>query len=288
MSYLTRLAQQTGLMPLAPPLRAQPAPEPLEIVEEVPAPPTGLPGEGVLEARAETPVKADDMPVETPAPFDPPVIREETRVEPAPKPLTEEAEHNSAAPPRDVHPASPEAASPDQPASPPAQERAENGPIELRHVLEWVAQNDRPAPPDGRRAGIGQGSAEAGDRPPSLDVSQGTPAPPPEVPVAAAMPPDAPTDVSGGVPEIEIQTDFQTPPMPDVSAARPVTEPAPPEPAPRITEERVDISIGAIRVDVTPPPAAPAPIVAAPAPTPARAPAAPSLTSRLRRRYVRI
>ncbi|MBP9183286.1 MAG: hypothetical protein KBF78_09155 [Fuscovulum sp.] len=61
--------------------------------------------------------------------------------------------------------------------------------------------------------------------------------------------------------------------------------PQPPAPAPRVVEERIDISIGTLRLEVRPPPA-PARRIAPP-PTPApRPPEPPAPASRLRRRYL--
>ena len=106
---------------------------------------------------------------------------------------------------------------------------------------------------------------------PSLEIAAPSPQGPRNAPPAAAQP---------------------GPPGQGPAALPPVA----PRPAPaataeaRIVEERIDISIGTIRLEVTPPPAAAARRAAlappAPEPRPAAPPADPA--GRLRRRYVRL
>ena len=280
MNYLARLAAQTGLTAAPPP---PPLPQAgIEVIDEIVEAPSPAPAFAASGS--------EDPP---PSPAPQPGVRQivERVVFEAP-PGRPDPTRRAEAPPEHLATASLPAAEPHrdgeaESADPTVPAPAVSREMRIRQVLEWVAQNDRL-----REAAEAPEVVSAKLAPPAPRM----PAPEPASPRLAQLPPTEP-------PALEIAL---PPPAPEV-APPPLAEPlmrtpAPldpprprsriqsPEPETHLVEERIDISIGTIRLDVTPPPAAPAPPRAAPTlPAPAPSPASgASSTSRLRRRFIRI
>ncbi len=275
MTYLSRLAAQTGLIDAPEPHLSPSGIEVIDDVVEAPRAPRPAADSGNPTPAAPVPAPSErgheeivERVVLEPAP---PASR------PRPAPPPDRPATSSAAPER-----TPECHEAMEPVEPPAPPPGDPRELRIRQVLEWVAQNDD-------RSGAPQTSA------PGSPASQPTPTPEPAT-AHAAMPsfiePPA-QEIAAPVPAPVAKPERRT--------VAPVRRPAPPEPVepqPRIApskhevgimEERIDISIGTIRLDVKPP-AAPAAVRAAappPAPTP-RPLGGSSPSSRLRRRYIRI
>lgn len=275
MTYLTRLAAQTGLIASVPDAAAtMPS---LEVIEE------------------EIVVSTPDSPAlpqpDTKFPDTPPArVETQTIVTEAATPTAELPE--TTLPPIEelslTPPATPEQAQDDPPEftpEPPPEDQSPEAQREwqLRQVMSWVASNEAAFPP-------------------AAPVPDPTSRPVDPIPDAqAATPPQAESEI----PELEIAHPAEAtepPPTAPHSPAPPVAEapqpqitPAQPNAAPavppEVVSETVEISIGAIHLDVTPPPrpARAAPTLTASAPPPApRAASAPDTSSRLARRYIRI
>ncbi|WP_209425154.1 hypothetical protein [Pararhodobacter sp. SW119] len=281
MNYFARLVLQSGL--LERPARTPALPETLEIVETV-----ELPSPEASGAEAAFP---RSVPTQPPMPFQPlfeeregPPSSIDKHVDVAPALPTQdpatvkrpnEASRPSPAPTarRMKPPEKPDTFPPEAPPSPDSVRE-----MRIRQVLEWVATNERlPAqegvsePPITRRSDTHSTTEtprpahssrlDASDLP-FLEISQPAPA--------------------------QTVSAHPVPPRERPAPARERQSPTPPENG--IVEEHIDISIGAIRLEVTPPPTsadAKRSPPAAPAP-PAPRGLAPATTSRLRRRFIRV
>lgn len=288
MNYLSRLAAQTGLTDALP---------------ERPRPPAGF---DVIEEMAEEIVETPPARV---LPHAAPATTHLPRTDP-PMPdqdkIVEQVVFEAPAPPQEIRPP---ATAPDAPSAPPAARSIRTEPIaatpdrqvpqeagaqpgelrdmRIRKMLEWVAQNERP-----------HEAIEATDQPQSRldarDLLSPAPAAPPPEPALAEPPAleiraQHPTSAPADLPRKPPVTDASPPLERALEPAQRRPRDRQPEPAPRIVEERIDISIGTIRLDVRPPAvtaAAPRPS-APPPPAPAPPAAGASAASRLRRRYIR-
>jgi len=277
MSYLSRLAAQTGLVTAPAPLAVPPT---LEVIEEVAAPvdapvaPHAVPGspapQDAVRPSVETVVQATE-----PNPPVTPDTPSETSVE-----ITQEAVETSPAFSSHIDHAEPPNS--DIPPSTPADELQatpeEAFNIRIQQVFDWVAQNDTPAQepntPDSPLHTIVEERITAKN----TETEPPKPATPQlEIRTEVIAPEADPVPSPSVVPEVAIAPSN---PTPSRAAPEPTT------PAPSVVEERIDIAIGTIELSVTPPPQAPRP-VALPAPVMAAAPQSAPLGNRMRRRYVR-
>lgn len=292
MSWLSRLAGQTGLL--------DPAARPSAVSDPGIFAPVSDAGPGIGEEVQSVPASSSP--------------RETGQVAPARAVPTETA-RTAVSPPLPVSPAERGLAPPlSEAAEDPGRAQAPAAPDEraarISQVLDWVARNDRPPPevPTPPNAPPGEVAPRRSTAVAPSDTAQ-TPLPP------AQNRPGRPADPGQGaslpaarredVPFLEIGPPYGAGAAPAPAAAAPLLQPLQPAIAPRapspvtglasretpppravtkIIEERIDISIGAIHLEVTPPRASRLP-PAAPPVTPSP-PAAPQ--SSLRRRYLRV
>ncbi len=288
MSWLSRLAGQTGLL--------DPAARPAAVSD---------PGIHVPASDADPGIGEEVQIV--PASSSP---RETGQVAPA-RAVPAETARTAVSPPLPVSPAERGLAPPlSEAAGDPGRAQAPAAPDEraarIGQVLDWVARNDRPPPealtppnaPPGEVATRRSATVAPSDTAqPPLPPAQNRPGWPVDPGQGASLPAARREDV----PFLEIVPPFGAGAAPPPAAAAQPLQPAiapqapppvtgsasretPPRAVTKIIEERIDISIGAIHLEVTPPRAS----RLAPAAPPVTHPPPAAPQSSLRRRYLRV
>ena len=283
MNYLTRLAAQTGLVSELPGV----APKPVGIkeIEVTVSPPLPLDSADVGQSdQASVEIAEPDTIAEAAKPLavEPPKAPSEPH-KPAPDPISTSLELD--APTQDAPQADTEISDPEASRE-----------ILLRHVMQWVSSNeptlsqslDEPAP--GPATDQPEARPNNADIHPPVPVKTVSPDAGGEIPSLAINSPD---DISATAPAPETEDRVSravrdAEPVRVAAAPRPVHQPTPIS-QPSIVEEKIEISIGTIHLDVTPPPPGRVPHVPVQsAPVSVPAPVRPSSSSRLARRFIRV